>query len=101
MKTYNQLTEEQRKKAIQRAATLVLTDIIENGLRFNDELNGDNLQARIDKAFEKAEAMRTPWFAHEYVLDTCREDIESLANPIAKDALYSEGETIIALEALS
>jgi hypothetical protein len=66
-----------------------VTDILE-GLRFNDALNGDDLQARIDKAIQTAEDNRTPWFAGECVLETCREEIEGMARCTAEDALYPE-----------
>jgi len=59
------------------------------GVRFNDALNHDDLQARIDAAGEKANAMQTPWFWGEYIMDTCREDLEGMARCTAEDALYS------------
>lgn len=96
MKTYNKLTAQQRAAALEHAKTQILTDIIEGSIRFDDTKNGDNLQARIDTAWAKAEKMQTPWFVHEYIMDTCSDDIASLATPIAEDALYSQrGETVI------
>ena len=97
MKRYEDLTIEEQQKAIQFAVITVLRDIVESGIRFNDKLNKNDLQARIDKAFAKAEAMRTPWFAGEYVMETCGEDIKSLAVPIAEESLYSENETVFSL----
>jgi hypothetical protein len=90
MKTYDQLTPEQQTKALDHQVERLLKDILENGIRFNDKLNEDNLQARIDKAIDRAEAMHTPWFAHEYIMDTCREEIEGMAYVAAKESLYSE-----------
>jgi len=96
MKTYSDLTEEQRKKAVEKDVVSLLTEIIEGGIRFNDKINGDDLQARIDKAALKADQMKTPWFVHEYIMETCREDIESMAVASAEDALYPElGEHVI------
>lgn len=95
MKRYTDLTPEQQHKAVEKAASEVLTLIVEGAVRFADELNHDDLQARIDAAIEKADEMQTPWFAHEYVMDTCRDDILSMARADAEDAWYPEGETVL------
>jgi hypothetical protein len=98
MRTYSELTEEEQGKAREIALTDVLTAILERGLRFSDKLNHDNLQARIDKAIAKADKMQTPWFAHEYILDTCRDELEGMAASDAEDALYPDSsESIIRL----
>ena len=90
MKTFQHLTDKQQEGARNHELTELLRATIEGGIRFDDRKNGDNLQARIDKAVAQAEAMRTPWFAHEYILDTCREDLEGIAVVQAQDALYRE-----------
>ncbi len=90
MKTYTELTPEQQAKAVDKAAGFILADILGGSLRFDDAKNGDGLQARIDAAFVKAEEMRTPWFAHEYILDTCKDDIDGMAQCDAEDSLYPE-----------
>jgi hypothetical protein len=92
MKTYQELTEEQKSEAREIALNELLKAICEGYIRFNDSLNGDDLQARIDAAGDKAEAMRTPWFTHEYIMDTCREDLEAMAAADAEDSLYPEKE---------
>ena len=98
MKTYNELTPSQQHKAIAHFENELLQNIIEGGVRFNDELNQDDLQKRIDKAIAKAEAMKTPWFSGEYIMDTCRENIESIAQCTAEDAIYLEaGEYSLAI----
>ena len=89
MKTFEQLTNEQQTKAINHAVESLLTAILDGAISFNDKLNHDDLQARIDAAIIKADKMRTPWFAHEYILDTCRDEIERMAQCEAEDALYS------------
>jgi hypothetical protein len=95
-KTYSELTPSEREKAREKSLEDLLCAICEGALRFNDKMNGDGLQARIDAAFAKAEKMQTPWFAHEYVLDTCRDDLERMAICDAEDALYAlPGEIII------
>jgi hypothetical protein len=83
-------TFEQQEKAVQQCLTNLLTAIVEGAIRFDDAKNSDDLQARIDRAFAKAEQMQTPWFAHEYLLDKCREDLESMARAEAEEAMCSE-----------
>jgi hypothetical protein len=98
MRTYEQLTKEDQATARDKALVELLEAILSGQIRFNDEANGDNLQARIDKAADQAEQMQTPWFTHEYILDTCREDLEAIAGPQAEDALYPDkGEHVIYL----
>jgi hypothetical protein len=97
MKTFDQLDSAEQEAAVRAATNSLLTAIVEGAIRFSDEKNGDDLQARIDAAQAKAEEMRTPWFAHEYVMDTCREEVEGMARADAEEALYSEpGERVIA-----
>jgi len=88
MKTFEQLTEAEKAAAFEKCLIQLLQSILTGGLRFLDSANGDDLQARIDRAAARAEAMQTPWFAHEYILDTCRADLESIASSDAQDALY-------------
>jgi len=97
MKTYTELTPEQQAKAVDKATVNILTAILEGSLRFDDAKNGDDLQARIDTACARAEEMQTPWFAHEYIMGTCRDDIEGMAQCDAESSLYLEaGEFCIA-----
>ena len=95
MKTFKQLSETQKETAVQKCLESELRAILEDGVRFDDKLNYNDLQARIDAACSEADKMQTPWFAHEYILDTCREDLTALAQCQAEDALYSEGEYVI------
>lgn len=88
MRTYAQLTDEEKKKAVSYFLGELLKPITDGVLRFNDRLNGDGLQARIDAACKKADDMKTPWFAHEYILETCREDLEGMASVDAEEAFY-------------
>lgn len=90
MKQFEQLTDEQKKAAVDKCATRLLEAILDGAIRFNDRLNHDNLQRRIDAACKKADKMRTPWFAHEYIMDTCRDEIMGMAQCDAEDVLYSE-----------
>jgi hypothetical protein len=98
VKTYDELTEAQQELARSKALDSLLEAVLE-GLRFSDELNGDDLQARIDAAGQKADDMRTPWFAAEYIMDdeSAAEELRGMAECDAEDALYSErGEWVVA-----
>jgi hypothetical protein len=90
MKKWKRLNKTQKQAAIQKAVNRLLEDIIEGGIRFNDGANHDDLQARIDTAIAKADKMQTPWFANEYIMDTCKGEIESMARVDAEDAIYLE-----------
>lgn len=105
MKTWNELTEEQRIKAIHKVRSEQLQDITNGTVRFDDEKNGDNLQEAINAAIAEAVENQTPWFAHEYVMEArynpgeghiteddglwpVSELLQSLAMPIVEEALY-------------
>ena len=90
MRTYDELTANEQQTARDKALNELLQHVTEGAIRFSDKLNHDNLQARIDLAWEKAESMQTPWFAHEYIMDTCAEDLTSMAICDARDALYPD-----------
>jgi hypothetical protein len=85
---FEDLTDDERTAAIEKATESLLTAIVEGAIRFNDELNHDDLQARIDGAFERAEAMQTPWFAGEYVMEVAGDDIRGMASCDAEDAMF-------------
>ena len=96
MKTYEELNATEQDAALLKCTNSLLEAICNGEIRFNDSLNEDDLQARIDAAFNKAEVMDTPWFASEYIMETCKADIEGMAICEAQDALYSvSGEIII------
>lgn len=90
MKTFDELTAQEQKNAINRCIEHFLHGLIEGAIVFNDELNNNDFQERVDRAIKKANDMQTPWFAGEYVMDDCREEIEGFARTRAEDALYSE-----------
>jgi len=118
MKGYDDLTEGQQELAVEHIIGRLLGDIIEGGMRFNDEQNGDDFQAVVDAAIEKANDMRTPWFANEYIMEArftpvhghvtdddgkwqVADQIAALALPIAEDAFYLEdGEETIRMSLL-
>lgn len=88
--TFSDLSEEQKNFAVNYFVHRLIIDLIEGGLRFNDDLNGDDFQARIDRAIQKAEKNQTPWFAGEILLEdkVCRETIEGMARCNAEDSTY-------------
>ena len=92
MKTFNELTVEQKQAAIKHETDSFLKAIIEGAIKFE----GGDIQARIDAAWKAAEARQTPWFVGEYIMDTCRADIELMATDSAEETLYTEpGEHVI------
>lgn len=91
VKTFDQLSPEQQDKARDEALDDLLEAIVEGAIRFNDELNGDTLQASIDAAMEQAEELRTPWFAGEIIMDAVGDVLRGMAECDAEDALYPEG----------
>ena len=95
--TFGELTAKEQAKALGTETNSLLTAITEGAIRFSDTNDDDGLQTRIDAAFEKAESMRTPWFAHEYIMDTCGDDIRGMAQSSAEDALYHTGTERIVL----
>lgn len=88
MKRYAELTEKEQAAAREYQLSQLLQNILEGAIRFNDKLNKDKLQSKIDAAIKKADSMRTPWFAHEYIMETCREELEGMAQCSAEDAIY-------------
>jgi hypothetical protein len=90
MKRFDELTEEQQEAAVNKQIEGWLQDICDGAITFDDEANGDDLQERIDAAFEEANRMKIPWFSHEYIMETCEKDIRELAQNTAENALYAE-----------
>jgi len=97
MKTYEQLTAQEQEWAVNKTTSDLLGLIVEGAIRFDDEKNEDDLQARIDAGIQQADDLQTPWFAGECIMEFAGDDIRSMAQVDAEDALYSEnGEMIIA-----
>lgn len=95
MKTFEQLTDQQKTIAIDKATDALLTAIVEGAIRFDDERNGNDLQARIDGAWARAERLRTPWFAGEIIMEVAGDDIRGMAECDAEDALYAEPDEFV------
>ena len=97
MRNFDQLSVDEQAIAYREATKQVLKYIL-MGITFDDEMNGDDLQSRIDKAVEEAEAMETPWFAGEYIMDVAREEIEAMGRADAERAIYLDsGEFVVYL----
>lgn len=92
MKTYDQLCETEKQRAYDKVNNQLVEDIVSGQMRFNDKLNHDDLQKRIDKAIAKAEKMQTPWFAAEYLFDDpiVTELIDAMVRAQVEEALYPE-----------
>lgn len=87
---FQELNEEQKTAAIRHFTNELIEAISAGAIRFNDKLNKDRLQSRIDKAAAKAEEMATPWFFGEILLEDkyCKDRLESMAVCDAEDTEY-------------
>jgi len=96
MKRYKELTPTQQQRAVSTAKDDVLLDILEGNMYFYDELNNDDVQARIDAAVEKADKMQTPWFVSEYILndEVVEGVLRGIAQQYAENAIYLEFDEI-------
>jgi len=104
MKTWDELTDEQQDEAVDKEATYLLTMVCQGALRFDDELNNDDLQASIEGAAAEMEHMRTPWFLSETLwhettyhpvkgqpeTKRVKDQLLGMARCTCEDALYSE-----------
>ena len=97
IRSFNNLSTDLRETAVNRCLESLLTSILDGSIRFNDQANQDDLQARIDVAYSKADKMQTPWFASEYIMETCGEELRGMAQYDAEDALYPTTEQFIYL----
>lgn len=101
MKVYEELTEQQKEKAVDFCLSRLLDGILDGAIRFSDTQNSDDLQARIERAIREADRLQTPWFAGECIMETCAEDLRGMATCDAEDSLYAEpGEYVIRLSDL-
>jgi hypothetical protein len=96
VKSFAELDEEQRERAVEENLRRLVRAIRFGGLRFNDVANGSDLQARIDEVLEHAD----PDLADVQLLVSCGPELSAIARQAARDAIYVEGETVIALDDL-
>jgi hypothetical protein len=98
MRRFGDLGAEEKKAAVDECLVALLGAVVEGTVRFNDELNQTDLQAKIDAAIDEAGKMQTPWFAGEYVMEAVGDELRSMARPQAEDAYYPDaGERCISL----
>jgi hypothetical protein len=45
---------------------------------------------KIELAFQKADAMHTPWFVGEYIMESCREELTAMARYDAEYSVYND-----------
>ena len=91
MKTYSQLTKEERAKAISQALE-ELTNATANGLI----TFGVKLQAKIDFAINTAIDNSMQWSKQEHILEVAKAELLAIAKGVAEDAKYKDnGEFLI------
>ena len=61
---YDELSEDAKNRAV--------NDLINFWMNF---IQYEKAWPKLKKAFDKAEAMRTPWFTGAYVWDYCKEEV--------------------------
>ena len=90
LRPFDALTRDERARAVAIARAHLLDAICAGGVRFDDEANGDDLQARIDAAAEEMDRLRTPWFLAERLMEDehVADELTRLALADAEDALY-------------
>ena len=81
---YYWLSNEEKVEAREYNLRRLLGYISEGFEDFDDPA----LIEKINVARKRADDMRTPWFTHEYVLETCRPELEGIAFKMAVRTLY-------------
>jgi hypothetical protein len=87
---FEKLSKRHAEAAVDYFTDVLIKHISEGVLRFNDQLNGDDLQLRIDTALQKAETNQTPWFSADFLRDDAVivESVRGMAQCDAEDAFY-------------
>lgn len=88
MRTWYDLNDDERKRAVNKATERILGAVLEGAIHFNDALNQDDLQERIDDAIREANGNRTPWFAGEYVMESVGDTLRGMAQCDAEDSFF-------------
>lgn len=95
MKTYDELKPEQQVKACEKALAKILEKICDGSAVFP---GNPDMQRKIEATAIAAERMKTPWFMHEFVLDSCKVELETFARNYARAAFYREpGDLVLTL----
>lgn len=92
MRTYEDLSGTEQAEARSLALNDLLQAVCEGAIRFDDEKNGDDLQARIDAAAARMEELHTPWFMAEALMedDQVKDHLKGMAGCDAEDAFYAD-----------
>lgn len=82
---YNDLFDSEKESA--------LNIFLQQGLQMASEYPylyqyDEKLHKKILKAHKKAEKNQTPWFAHEYIMEDCADELREIALDEAQDVLY-------------
>ncbi len=96
LRLYEDLLPEQQRRAVALTFERIVIAVTECGLRFDDDHNGNQLQAKIDAAqFNEAgyELPLEDWQRAVRLL--CEQEIMPLAEEAARTAVFTEGETLI------
>lgn len=98
MRKWNNLNSDEQEKAVDKALDILLREVVEGSIKFNDALNRDTLQSDINTAMNEANDRQTPWFAGEYIMKAVGETLKGIAGCDAEDAFYpGHNERIIRL----
>lgn len=76
------LSPAQKDKAIKHRLDSLLTSTVEGAITWGES------QPLFDAALERAEVMRTPWFAGEYVMEACGDLLTQVATIEAQQLRY-------------
>jgi len=101
IRTFTELDSDEQTEAENVCLSELLHAIVADGLRFNDEANNDDVQARIDAAAQEMDDMQTPWFLAERIMEDEKvaELLRGIARADAEDAYYpAPGITIVRLQ---
>lgn len=95
MKTFDELTPKQQVQATEKALAKILEKVCDGTAKFP---GSPAMQSKIEAAAIAAERMQTPWFMHEFVMDSCKAELEGFAKTYARTAFYREpGDLVLSL----
>lgn len=87
--TWADLTEAQREAAVDHRLTEILRGTCEGYITWRES------QHLFVAAFAKAEAMQTPWFASEYVMEACGDLLRQVALSQSQNCFYVPPNTAV------
>ena len=82
---YNDLSDSEKESAVNH----FLLRVLETATEYPSYYQFDSdLHKKILKAHKKADKAQTSWFAHEFIMEDCGEELRELALDDAEQALY-------------